>query len=176
MTVYNRTSPSDGTAITAAYFDGELAAIETAVNDIDDTNIGTGAIGNSKLANPKSYFSLSLKADVASGQAIATDRQDVTTVPCTATLVAVKVCCVTKADGGGTPAHPQVDVYLEGGTPATILSGVVTLVADLTVYSGTVATSSFSANDRLTLRVTTDATGSVTSLDVVLLFKANHVS
>jgi len=175
MTVYNRNSPADDTTISATYLDGELSAIESAVNDIDDNNISAGAIGNSKLANPKAYFALHLKAgSVAGGAAIASDRQDVTVVPVTATLVAVRVSCTAKDDGGGT--EPDVDVYLEGGTPASILNSAIDLAAALTAYTGSISTSSFSAGDVLTLRATTDATGGITDLDVVLLFKTNHVA
>ena len=171
MSTYTRTSPSDGTAITAAYMDGELSAIETAVNDIDDTNIGSAAIGNAKLTNPKAYFALHLKAASVGASEVITNRQDITTVPVGATLVAAKVVCTAAGAADGT-----VDIYKEGGTPATILTAPVGAAAALTSYNGSLATTAFTVNDLLSLRATTSAGGSYTNLDVVLLFKTNHVS
>lgn len=165
MTTYNRTSPTDGSAATASYLDGELQKIESAVNDIDDTNIADGAIGNAKLAKPKSYFTLQLHKESVGSSIPITQELDAVVVPVDATLVSVKFICV------GLTNTPSVDIYDSTGS---ILTSSLILSSALTVYTGGVSTSIFSAGDYLTLRALTDASEDITHVTAVLTFKANH--
>lgn len=81
-------------------------------------------------------------------------------------LRGVKFFCTAKA---GTAA-PTVNVYDSAGTPATILTGAVTLSAAATVYSGVIAapTTVQAAGSYYTLRVATDSNGTVTNLKAIL--------
>ncbi|MFO7902304.1 MAG: hypothetical protein R6U98_06580 [Pirellulaceae bacterium] len=100
--------------------------------------------------------------------------QAVVPIPCDCTLEAVYMCCVTVA---GAPA-PTADIYDESiATPATILTGAVTLAAGNTTYNAGIASDDFSAGDHLSLRcVTAGAGGSITGLTATLLFRTKNTN
>lgn len=170
MSTYTRTSPSEGQAISPSYIDGELQKIETAINNVNNDNIADGAISNSKLANRYFYLVLEMgKESIGSSESI-TNYQDVVVSPVAGTIEDVRFVC--SAVSGTCTA----DVYLEGGTPASILNSSVSLSSALTSLSGSVSNSNIGVGNVLSLRATTDASGSITNLKVVITVKLAHVA
>lgn len=171
MGQYTPNTFSDGTAITASALNTEFAAIATEVNALDSNQFHSGtAIPNNALSKGN-WFALTLKVDsVANGTStIAGNRHDVVTVPHDATLISVDAVCIDVQDGTET-----VDIYLEDGSPATILSTPMIITADLTnISDNSPAVTAFSANDILSLRVDTgDGTEAFNDkLTVTLLFE-----
>ena len=163
---------SDGAVVNASDYNTLVDDIKTAFNSLSSGNFASGCnIPNVALANDEFEYTLELGDDsVSSGQTIGTQRDYVIVPVDSSTLTAVKVFCESRTGS----ANPTVDIYKES-SGASVLSGAVTLAADATVYSATISASSFSADDVLSLRVTTDGTGSITYLRVVLLFKKQLV-
>ncbi|MBI4758274.1 MAG: hypothetical protein HY783_04645 [Chloroflexi bacterium] len=82
-------------------------------------------------------------------------------LPFKAKVLKVAVACTAKA---GT-ANPTVDVWSGG---ATILSTPVTLGLANWVYQVDPAVAALESSSNITVRAVTDATGSITNLDVML--------
>lgn len=167
MGQYTRTSPPAG-VITTSYIDGELEKIEDAFNSLSVSNFPADCIPGQAFAQ-KSYITVELGADIAASQVITTE-QDIIVVPKDATLVDVQVICLAVNDGGGD--DPTVDVY-QGAS--SILDAVATIATAETVYTPSIDTSAFDEEDELTLRATTGAGASITSLRVNLVFKTDFV-
>jgi len=110
----------------------------TAIKDgtITNTDISSSAaIANSKLASPKSYFTICLTSD---GQYTASlDPLRTFQMPFAATLVEVSVCArdIDTADGDETYT---IDIE-EGGT--SVLSSAISITADNTPVVGTISDS-----------------------------------
>jgi hypothetical protein len=85
-------------------------------------------------------------------------------VPCNATLVHVSASCST-VTGVATAEVYQEDI----GTPATVLTGPITLTAK-TATAGTISESAYDLGDILGLRVETAGGGDVKNVSVTLHF------
>lgn len=170
MSIYTRTSPAEGSAASPDYLDGELAKIETAVNNITDDNLADGAISNSKLANRYFYIALEMGKESIGASEVITNYQDAVVCPVAGTIESVKFVC--SAVSGTCTA----DVYLESTTPASILSSQVSITSALTALSGAVSTTNIGVGNVLTLRATSDASGSISNLKVVIAVKLAHVA
>lgn len=83
------------------------------------------------------------------------------TAPVALTLVGVQVYCTA------TAAAASVNVKEAG---VSVLSSAVTPTANA-VANGTISDSSIASGAAVTVRVTTDATGSISDLTVTLIFK-----
>lgn len=177
MGTYTQATFSSGAAITAAGINGEFAKVATAINTLDSTNFdGSTAVPNGDLANPNAYFTLQMGtswAAAAVDTTVPVSQTDLLIdqipIPCACTLVGIDV---TSHD---ITATASVDVWYSG---ATVLSGgPITLAADDTNYSHSSFTkTSYAANDLISLRATTDGTGLIYLVRMVLLFKAAHVA
>ena len=101
-----------------------------------------------------------------------------TIVPIPADCTLEYVNCVARAVAGAP--NPTADVYDENiTTPASVIGGPITLAAANTVYSvdsDTITTSDFSQDDRLSLRCTTAALGSITELVFTLFFRTANTN
>ncbi len=175
MGQYSQASASSDTAITSDYINQELGKLATAHNTHETGDFPVNSVPNTALVENQQDRSLQLiKASVGSGQAVGT-VQTMIPIPEDCTLTKVKVM-VTSIGSGGT--H-QVDIYDNQGTPASVLTGPITVAASGTVYSGTISgtTKSLNEDDFLSLRCITPAsTGAFTEVNVVLYFKDNHTS
>lgn len=165
MGSYTRTSPVAGAAVTAAYIEAELLKIQTAINSLAIGQVADGLITNAKLAADEAYLPLVLSHDD-----IPISQTDVLfdqiSVPVACTLAAVKIIADTLT------ATVQVDVKKNG---TTVLSGLVTVAAADTTYSGGVSVTSFASGDKLQLHLTTNGSGVCTRLRVTCLFKTAHI-
>ncbi|RLF26646.1 MAG: hypothetical protein DRN05_06740 [Thermoplasmata archaeon] len=138
---------------------------------IPDADVNLGAISNSLLASPNSYFTIALTHD---GQETATvDPVFTFQMPFAATLVEVSACArdIDTADGDETYT---IDVE-EAGT--SVLSSAVSITADNTPVVGTVSDDAIADDAKvevvLTLGGTTPA---IDDLTVLLTFKVAHTN
>ncbi|MFO7902303.1 MAG: hypothetical protein R6U98_06575 [Pirellulaceae bacterium] len=166
---------ADDDAINAAALNAEFAAIETANNSVSNGDIPADEIDWTKFTNMKDNFALQLRYYHATVPNAQTDLWcSQVPIPCDCTLLSVKVTRSANADVA------SIDIFQENAGPAaTILTGAITLAtgdAISTVYSGSIATSSFSEGDVLSLRATTNGGGTIDDIDVTLYFEAAHVS
>lgn len=152
MGLYTRKTYPGDTCVSPGFVVDQLTALNTA--------LGTG----------RDYFIGVLHKEAASAGVVAVGTvQDVLVVPIACTLVGVKVMAGAISTGG------DVDVYNQTGTPATVLSGVVSVSAANTDYAGTIASGAIAAGDILTLRMAIGGGNSMTNVSVALLFKATLV-
>jgi hypothetical protein len=175
MGQYSKTTVADGGAITHTHLNTELGKIETAHNTHATGDFAADCVPDSAVAKSEEYRYFTLQLDsgitqVTGAVALGTDAFDNTVVPCDCTLVDIDfICLQTSANG-----TEYVDVY-ELTVPTSILSAKVGLAAPNTRYTGTISTTSFSAHDRLSLRLELAGAGpdTVTKVKATLLFKAD---
>ncbi len=164
---------SAGNTIIASQHNDNFDVIYALVNGkITDANIkDSAAIGNTKLAAPKSYFTVPLTADGQFTTAVTSLRTF--QMPFAATLVEVSACARDIDTGDADEAY-SVDV-LEAGT--SVLSAVINLVADDTPVVGTVSDSSLADNAKITVDLDMGGTSpTLDDLTVLLTFKTSHVA
>ena len=168
MGLYSQTTVSDGTAITASYFNTEFGKVATAENTLTTDNFGGGAsVANSELVGGN-LFTLCLCENNIPFNEVMTTPQVAVSIPRDCTLIKAKAAAANVTDG-----TESIDIYLEDGSPATIMGSALTITSSVTSCSFTLSTTSFSENDVLSLRAETDAgTEAIKGLVVTLLFKA----
>ena len=161
---------SNGAVIDADAIQAEFNKIATAHNDHSTADFGSsGQIPLSALDTREAYSKLTVGIEsVATGAAVGTVQNGVP-CPCAGAIVAVYATCVDVNSGTVT-----VDLYDETqGTPATVLTGTISLTANNTAVAGTVSGGSYDmdAGDVLTLRVAQATGGAVGPIVVSILFK-----
>jgi hypothetical protein len=129
------------------------------------------AIGNTKLAYPKSYFMVNLTSD-GPHQAGVTSL-NAFQMPFAATLTEVSACARNIDTADGDEVY-SVDV-IEAST--SVLSSVINLVADNTPVVGVISDSSIADNAKVSVNLSMGGTSpSLDNLTVSLTFKLNHVA
>lgn len=177
MPQFSESTVSSKAAITSDKINDIINAIGTAFNTLDSSNFdGSGVVTNSDLAAPKSYFSVQI-ASAGSGTLAGafTDRiYGLYVLPVAATLTKVDFVCESVSVTTGI----TVDIKEEDGTPASVLSSAITVgdTDDLTVKSGTISTSSFSAGDILAFYATFGVSDTMVNGTFILTFKTAHIS
>lgn len=162
-----------GNTIVAAEHNSNFDVLFNLVNgNLENANIASGAaIANSKLAAPKSYFTVALTRD---GQfTTGVDNLCTFQMPFAATLVEASACArdIDRADG--TEVY-SIDV-LEASS--SVLSAVINLTADATPVIGAIADATIADNAVITIDL--DVGGTTPAIDditVLLTFKLNHVA
>lgn len=169
-TVNKRYTFTAGNFIIAAEHNANFDDLFDLVNgNIDNANIkALAAIANSKLAAPKSYFTVPICRD---GQFTTDTILSKFQMPFAATLVEVSASARDIDTTDGTEAY-SIDV-LEG--TLSVLSAVINLVADNTVVVGAISDSDISDNAAITVDL--DVGGTTPTIDditVLLTFKVAH--
>lgn len=116
------------------------------------------------------YYAVPFYVASVGNSAANTTIQDTVHFPEAGTIESCTLRCTTQT---GT-SDPTVDVFDENaGTPATVLTGVVTLAAAKTAYTATFDTGNdtVAANDSYGIRCVTAADGTITQLAGTFLFK-----
>lgn len=138
---------------------------------VPDADVNLGAIANSLLANPYSYFTVALSVN---GQESTTvDPTATFQMPFAATLVEVSVCArdIDTTDGDETYT---VDIE-EAGT--TVLGSAISIAADNTPVVGTVSDASIADNAKIEAVLTLGGTSpTIDDLTILLTFKVAHSS
>jgi len=162
-----------GNIIVASEHNANFDDLYTLVNgNIEDANIKSdAAIGNTKLAAPKSYFTVPLCRDgqFTSGQTNLIAFQ----MPFAATLVEASACArdIDRADGS--------EVYsiniLEAS--ASVLSSVINLTVDNTPVVGVISDATIADNAVITVDLAMGGTTpAIDDITVLLTFKTNHIA
>ena len=164
---------STGSPIKASEHNTNFDTVYELVNGkIDDDNIvASAAITNTKLANPKSYFTMVLTSD---GQHAATvDPLFTFQMPFAATLTEMSACA-RDLDVAGTNSY-TVDLE-EAGT--SVLDSAIALVADNTPVVGTISDAALADNAKMEVVLTLagNTTPTVDDLTVLLVFTVAHTT
>jgi len=138
---------------------------------IPDADVDLGAIDNTLLAAPKSYFTVALHHE---GQETATvDPVATFQMPFAATLVEVSVCA-RDIDTVDTDETYTVDLE-EAGT--SVLSSAISITADNTPVVGTISDSAIADNAKMEAVLTIGGTTpTIDDLTILLTFKVAHTS
>lgn len=172
MGQYTKTDLTNNSSFSTTWINGELGKIATALNKLENTNFDSGVVPNTALASRYFRFELDLEVEAIGAGAVITTSQAMLRIPEDCTLLS----CYFTAMAIAGAADPTADVYKVDASPATILTGVVTIADAATAYAGTLAETAFTAGDILSLRATTDGAGSCTKLKAQLWFKATHTT
>lgn len=164
---------STGATISASEHNSNFDTLYTLVNgNIDNDNIsGSASIANSKLANPNSYFTITICKD---GPFTSTmDPMATFIMPFAATLVEASVSAINIVVGGGSNSY-TMDLE-ENGT--TVLSSPITMVDNGVPVVGTISDTGIANNSQMDLVLTMSGPStSVDDITVLLTFKVGHVS
>ena len=172
---YTPNSFSDDATLTGAQLNTEFSNIQTELNTLNADNFpspGSDAtVPNSALAAPKSFDTLCIRVDGATNGTgadadIATHR---IVIPYNCTIVTAKFLATAVA--GGAPYNVRLRTI--GGTNVT--TNIDIAVAD-TVYSGSIATASQTADTILVITHNMAGGRSITNLHVELTIKGNHTA
>lgn len=160
-----------GNNIVASEHNSNFDTLYNEINgQLDNNNLKAGAgIANTKLANPNSYFVVSLTSD---GQYTSTVNPLRTfQMPFAATLVEVSACArdIDTADADETYT---IDVE-EAGT--SVLSSAISITADNTPVVGTISDSAIADNAKMEVVLTLGGTSpAIDDITVLLTFKVGH--
>jgi len=184
----------NGENITHTKLNIDIAGIINTINDLDADNIAStaaipysklnltgnivnsdigasAAIANTKLANPYSYFCISLSSD---GQYTASlDPLRTFQMPFAATLVEVSVCARDIDTSSGNETY-TIDLE-EAGT--SVLSSAISLTADNTPVVGTISDSAIADNAKMEVVLTLGGTTpTIDDITVLITYKVAHIN
>jgi len=157
----------EGESSPSWHFFDMAAAQEGITVWVADENRAYAWSGSAWVAKDAQQVNLTSTSNTALGASHpGTNILRIWTVPRAITLIAVKANCsaVTVVTG------VTIDVYQENGTPASVLTGAMSISTAFAAVDGTIATSSFSAGDTLGLRVTTQTGDDITNASVTLYY------
>ena len=178
--------------ITATKLNVDIQGLTTTINDLTNDNIANNAdivysklnlslsianadisaaanIGNNKLQNPNSYFTIALTSD---GQYDTTvDPLRTFQMPFAATLIEVSVCA-RDIDTAEDETY-TIDIE-EAGT--TVLDSAIPIVADNTVAVGTITDADIADNAKIEVVLTIGGTTpTIDDITILLTFKVAHI-
>ena len=157
---------------TASIDSGVVTSAKIADGTIVNADISSSAaIANSKLAAPKSYFTICIHHE---GQETATvDPVATFQMPFAATLVEVSAAARDIDTTNGNETY-TVDLE-EGGT--SVLDSAISITADNTVAVGTITDADIADNAKMEVVLTLGGDSpAIDDLTILLTFKVNHTN